>query len=358
MAARELKFLLKLALFCLPIALILSFPLWVMSRSGELLSDDAMVARQTSAPNPVVVGLTFSNPVYYMQLHAAIAKKPNVLVLGSSRIQQIRADFFGTSTAYIAAGSAQKISHFRHFLDKIPASATPKVLILGLDQKFFNPAYDSLAPDNIDDLLTRPLSTMDVLANWSSVYRYYYQRKFSITQLMNAPDSLIGLAAITVGAGYRNDGSHAPGTFDAPPADPTISNIGTGTEGFEPSTTVSQGALAELDTLLADAHAKNIYVVGFLPPFAPSVYQKILTLPDQFGYLKTLAPDVSNIFKKYNFAFYDFTDPKSVGATEKQMADGIHLTEEGSFMLISKMAGAINAGCNNTHGLAMCGPRL
>ena len=43
------KFLGKIVLFCVPLALILGFPVWVLYRSGELTPDNAIVARLTAA---------------------------------------------------------------------------------------------------------------------------------------------------------------------------------------------------------------------------------------------------------------------------------------------------------------------
>lgn len=335
---KEFRFLMKFVMFSVPIVVILGFPLLVMWRSGEFLSDDQMVAHAVAYPTSTLVGLTFSNPVYYLQLHATIAKDPQVLVLGSSRVQQIRSDFFNNpSDVYIASGAVQKISYFRDFLEKIPNSQSPKVLIIGLDQKFFNPSYDSLAPDDIDDLLTQPDSFMDVAANWVSVYRYYAEGRFSLGEVAHASSYMIGLWAIADGSGYRGDGSHAPGYEIYTADDPTFSDIENGLDGFEPAAAISGPALQELDAFLALCKSRNIYVVGFIPPFSPAAYEKLTSLPSRFGYLPALSPDIAPLFNKYGFDFYNFTDPQSLDLASSDMQDGIHLTERGSLILFQKI---------------------
>ena len=84
----------------------------------------------------------------------------------------------------------QKIGHFSHFLDKIPADKTPKLLVMGLDQKFFNPNYDYLAPDDIDNLLTQQISAMDVLSNWPVIYGHYLRGDFSLPEILHSDRSL------------------------------------------------------------------------------------------------------------------------------------------------------------------------
>jgi len=339
MAKREIKFLLTGLLFCVPVLAILVFPVWVLYAAGELTPDATIVSRDASSIGSFVVGVAYTNPICYLDLHLDIAKNPTVLVLGSSRVQQFRSTFFDPGVnVFTAPTCVQKIGHLAQFLQDIPANENPKVLIIGLDQKFFDPNYDNLSPDNINDLLTQPTPALDALSKWSEVYRDYWKGKFSIASLIHPSSSLIGLSAITYDAGFRQDGSYdLGGSTVYATGDNTLSLVETGTDGFEYSNAVSQGALGVLDSILAEAKSRNIYVIGFLPPFAPTVYQALVSMPDQYGYLAPLPADVGAIFKKYGFGFYNFTDPASVGITQTEMQDGVHSTERGSLLMFEQM---------------------
>jgi hypothetical protein len=329
-------FLLKSLFFCIPILIILAFPIWALWASGELMPADAIVSLQASSTGEVLQGLSYSNPICYLDLHLDIAKDPDILVLGSSRVQEFRSTFFSPGVSVFTAPTCvQKIGHLKSFLDDIPADKTPKVILLGLDQKFFNPNYDDLSPDNIDDLLTKPAPLLDPLSKWFEVYRDYLRGKFSITSLVHATSSRIGFWAISYGTGFRDDGSYDPGKY--PIDDSTLSWIAAGTNGFQYSNAVSQGALSALDSLLAQAKARDIKVIGFMPAFSPAAYQQMVSMPNRYGYLKPLPAAVSAVFKKYNFSFYDFTDPASVGITQKEMIDGFHSTERGSLLEFEAM---------------------
>ena len=294
------------------------------------------------------MGLSYTNPVDYLFLQTALITKPRVIILGNSRSGQMRSDFFEAGTGVVTASGFQKIAHVQAFLDNIPADQSPKVLMLGLDQEFFNPNYDSLAPDNIDDLLAKPTPVTDALADWFDVYADYFSGKFTIGELLHPSSSAVGLLAIATNAGYRNDGSHEPGavaslTPQNPAADDyefraTLAFIDQGVQRFEYSNTISAGVLAELNVLLAECQARHIHVIGFVPPYAAPVYEKVASLPDKYGYLNQLDPVVGAMFEKYGFTFYDFSDPRPLGITDTEMTDGIHTTERGSLKLFIKMA--------------------
>jgi hypothetical protein len=341
---KKLKFMGKALVFCLPIFLILGFPLLVLYRSGELLSYEALAARQLLT-EPVLIGMAYSNPSYYMDLNAAVVKKPEVLVVGSSRVEEIRSTFFKKgATTYTASQIIQQMGQFRQFLQNIPSGGNPRVLMLGLDQKFFDPSYDASAfgVEDIGSLLTQPkLPITDVLSNWWAkwylIYYYILRGQYPLADIFHTDNFLVGLTAIVHRLGLRNDGSWNQG--DSGQSDGTwLSAIDDGVEGFEYSQEISTSSLNELDRLLAECYANKIHVVGFTPPFSPTIYNKIMSMPQNYGYLSLLAPGVKPLFDKYGFTYYDFTDPQSLGATDKDIPDGIHTTERGALMMFLAMA--------------------
>ncbi len=229
------------------------------------------------SPKPAIMGIAFSSPVYHLSLSSVLAKKPDVLVLGSSRVAQIRATFFNDGVSvYTASPIIQQIPHFQEFLNDIPASSSPKVLIIGLDPKFFDPNYDPSAfgAVNISPLLTEhaaPLSeiTGNWWPSWFSTYYYFFSGKFPLGELIHPNDSLVGIGAVVHGTGNRNDGSYDDGDSLYQPAieDSSLSDIDRDVYGFEYSNAVSQQALNELDSFLQECRSRNIYVIGYIPPF-------------------------------------------------------------------------------------------
>ena len=111
-AHRELKYLIKIVVFCFPLAVLIGFPLWVSWRSGELIPNNVMV-QDLASSRPVIIGLDLSNPVDYLDLQSVILRGPEVLVLGSSRVGRIRSTFFDKNVnVFIASGATEDRSFF------------------------------------------------------------------------------------------------------------------------------------------------------------------------------------------------------------------------------------------------------
>ncbi|HUC01314.1 MAG TPA: hypothetical protein VMA75_00205 [Candidatus Paceibacterota bacterium] len=340
--SKEVRYLKKIALFCIPFAVLLGLPILALYGSGEYTPWNTLAARMQSA-QPVLVGLAFSNPVYYLDLQNTLAKKPQVIVLGSSRAGQFSSHFFNASTsAYVDGGMMQEMSHFQEFLNDIPTSSSPQIMIMVLDQKFFDPNYNVFlyGPDNIQPLLEQ--SSSPILGNlWAQlfqVYDYYFTGKINPSSFFNPSTSIIGLNASVHDAGFENDGSYLYG--NAPASDGAIYGIENNTKGFEYSATISQTDLQELNAFLAECQARHIYVVGVIPPLSPLVYNTVLSMGDKYGYLNYLTPDAGAIFSKYGFGFYNFTDPQSLGITtgNGDMWDNIHMTQQGWLKAFITMA--------------------
>ena len=68
---------------------------------------------------------------------------------------------------------------------------------------------------------------------------------------------------------------------------------------FERSAFVSEAALKTLDELLVLCKRRGIHVVGFLPSYAPSVYEKMLLKGGAtYGYLSALGGLIAPIFSR------------------------------------------------------------
>ncbi|HVN26453.1 MAG TPA: hypothetical protein VMT99_02255 [Candidatus Paceibacterota bacterium] len=343
---REARYLLKIALFALPFVIVFGLPVFALWRAGEFMSYEAIQAQRMQ--RPMTVELTYSGQMYYLDLDSVVRFRPQVLVLGSSRVEEVRSTFFDASaTSYTVTPIMQQIGNFAQFVRAIPASSTPRILVIGLDQKFFNPNYDASAfgPDDITPSLgERQVPATTVLGNWwahwSAIYGYYLDGRFPAGELVHPSATAIGVWAVGNHTGFRNDGSYDPGLDLYSPAyqNVSLSDIDLGIDGFEYADAISTSSLATLDALLADCAARGIHVVGFVPPFSPVIYGKVSSLPANYGYLGEITPRAGALFKKHGFSFFNFTDPTSVGVVQDDMMDGLHPTERGMLKLFVAMA--------------------
>jgi hypothetical protein len=338
----------RLALFLLPVAALLLLPLHVLWRSGELLAlrPESVLAAQREAPAQLLFGPAFSNCSKRLKLLGAREAAAEVLVLGSSRSMHFRAGLFPQRTSfYNAGGGASRVGHLRAFLEGLPANAQPKVLVVGLDQWWFNarteadpePSFQRQAAscDNVLNLVQR---------SWRTVYADLYAGKFDLREL---PDpGALGLNAIANGNGFRNDGSYVYGRFMRHPEDPqstedwhyreTYRRISSGTGRFAPGAAPDPALLRELGAFLDAAKARGIHVVGFLPPFAPPVNARLAD-SGRYAYMAKLPAALQSEFARRGDGFFDFTDLGPLGVGEDAFIDGVHAAERAHGLMLEAM---------------------
>ena len=92
-----------------------------------------------------------------------------------------------------------------------------------------------------------------------------------------------------------------------------------------------------LDDFLNYCYIKDVYVIGFLPPYAQEIYDKIKE-DGGYEYIFKLRDELNSIFNKYDYQVFDFTDMSSFGAEKCEVIDGIHASEKAYLRLFIKMA--------------------
>jgi hypothetical protein len=342
--------ILKLCILFFPFAVGIGLAFYVLQRSGELVPVDQVVQVQQNQTQLVLFGLAYSEPTMHFKLQSTLACRPDVLALGTSRVMQIRAGFFSDEVAfYNAGGGVDRIEDFRHFLEQIPVGQEPTVLIIALDQNLFNENWDGIVGEGVEGQLLNDRSPVGVVqASWTQVLYGYYLGKYTLKDLTFSDDSEVrfGLNAVVNQNGFRNDGSYYYGDYILDPTDPTnpdyqfsntLRRIAEGTSRFQYGQEPFSGAIAELAAFLDLSRARNIYVVGFLPPYAHLIYEKMTSMPDQYAYLQKLEPTLRPMFEQRGFGFYDFSDLAWTGASDAETIDGFHASEKAYLRLFIQM---------------------
>lgn len=340
----------------MPFLAVGSFPILVLLASGEILPVDRMVRIQERDSKPILIGLAYSNPVCDRKLKYCLDFEPDIVILGSSRALQFRSKFFSGCKFYNMAGGFGKIQDFMSFVRRIPKGKEPKVILMAPDQWYFNSTSPKGgAVDVYDDY--KPNFEKIFVNFWTQTYTDYWQRKFTLSKLIfprRDGVTRIGLGALFNGNGFRKDGSYA---WIRDESYPTIkhdgnesvlkSKFGVFVEGlgkkkepfFEYDNEVAPAALEEARSFLAECKARGIHVVGFLPPYPHVVYEKIRLLPQDYGYMLKLGPELTSLFDEFGFSFFDLTDLASTGASDWETFDVFHASEKAalrSFILMAE----------------------
>ncbi len=90
---------------------------------------------------------------------------------------QFRSYFFNKDF-YNAGGVIEKIKHLSIFLKKVPIDQQPDIILLGLDQNFFNKNWDNMSNDEIENRMSEDRNTIDILkSNSLNIYLDLFIKK-------------------------------------------------------------------------------------------------------------------------------------------------------------------------------------
>lgn len=300
------------------------------------------VALVQAGSTPVLYGRAYRVNFFAYKLIAAQIRMPKVLILGSSHVMQFRSQFFNKQPAafYNAGGAIHNLSEIQEFLSNLAPAQTPEVLILGLDQAWFNAHGASgfserRVGDPIDEEYWPPT---DRLMNLSKeAFSDVLAGKIRLNGLLNRTEpaygaQAIGLNAIVHGVGFRNDGSlqWGPAILKLPSLTdrlrPGIDQMNANTFYYARAEHVVESRINEVEALLRYAAHRNIYVIAFSPPFAPTMYRRMMN-DSGYQYLPEMASRLAELFVSYRFTYFDFSDAASVGAVDDDMLDDSHPSE-------------------------------
>ncbi len=318
------RFLCRLALFLLPVLLVVAAMFGALAASGEFC-DVPTVAARMAAGESLRFELNYrTNATAQLKSQTAALRGADLLVVGTSRTMQFRQSMFPRADFYNAGGAVSKLSQVLPFLQSLPQESRPQTLLLGLDQYFFNAAWDSAVTS--EPTYAPTVDTVKPLDALNLFLHHCGEGKVYLIQLLQADPAVLGVPARVRGSGFLSDGSYRYGTqADAAKVDPyftdSIRRIATGTNRFEYGSQVSDGALAILTQLLDWCGQNGIRVVAYLPPYAPSVYAA-MQRTGNYTYLDSIHQNILEIFDIYGGECYDYTYMENT--VDAEFVDGFH----------------------------------
>ncbi len=323
------KFILTVFKFCLfPLAILLvvgPIPIYIGFVSGEIYAIDKIVERHI-LDKDIIVGTVLQNTDKYLKFYTAQSIKPEVLVLGTSRVMQFTRNNFKNRYTFYNAGGAVHSSHgYKDFINKL--NYNPKIIIVGFDQYFFNNKWN----EKSNSLHNYEYNYKPILILEEGL-RLFIKGDVNIFKLKNKNKS-IGLNAVIHGDGFKSDGSYyynriinCPDTEYSKkflyPFEDTMARIISGERRFEYGDVVDDKAISEIEEFLSICKKRNIEVVAIIPPFAPLISDKLQST-GKYNYIKCIYPKLVDIFKRLNYELYDFSYSKSIGDNSYYI-DGFH----------------------------------
>lgn len=332
-------FIKKTIVFLIPVFFFFLFPASVIYIGKEYLPVVDILKLQNQHPE-TIFGFAYHRASFdtYKKLLVQ-TKNPEVVALGTSRVMQIRKEFFIQPDTFTNASiGGVSLEDVELFVRELPEQSKLKIIILGFDQSMF---YDAPLQKEKEMELYMPLRITSIAGSMSRrIYLDYFSHKYSISELIQQAQMTdgIGISALIHNNGFRVDGSYKYGE-----AELNVNRIGDVAkvvatnremikkEGFNQN--YEKGFhldlnLEKLTKILELCRKKNIIVIGFMPPYPQSVYQ---TMFDGKGFYHEMMTGttkrVAEIFSVQAFPFFDLSSPFVFGGKDTEFVDEIHGTD-------------------------------
>lgn len=324
------RYLLLLLLFSAPLFALVLLNFLFLKNSGELLPVETIVSRQQKDPRFCIYGDALRSLTYPYKMEAYGRRKSEVVVIGSSRMLQLRERFFADS--FYNFGSAMtNVNEGMDLIEGILRSPhKPRTVIIGTDFWWFNGSFVPPIPYRPSP---KPVAQFE---GYFLFKPFQWMRDGKITladytqTILGKEDGKrcnIGIAAIKNRTGFGPDGSHYYGLDKMKPA------LEEGVEVFNevPDVLGNTGRFAWVPSadpvhretffrLVDRLRSHGIEVIVVFPPFPSPIVDAMQIDPKRYSVFGELQEEL----QKKGVSFLDATDPKSIGSSDCEFIDSVH----------------------------------
>jgi hypothetical protein len=334
------RFAARVLIFFAPLLLLMFGIELVLWRAGETWPLERVIAAQEKNPHAFFSRDIIDHGTFRYKYLEILRRHPQILVLGSSRVMQFRAEMFGAQSGafYNAGGMIHSIEDLNNFLDRLPSDATPKVVILGIDFWWLNSntkrtAVDAFAVGVKED------GTYDWQGH-ANAFSGYVRHPRTLGQLIrhtlekkyNA--NAIGLQALLRGMGFRADGSKRfnlkiPTTDEGwnnrfPSAKKIDRYIRNGEFPFAFTDGVSRPLLEQLRVAVLKLKARGVLIIAYNPPVIAEWDRVASTAPGQKDFWREYHELLPHFFQSLDVPFFDVVTTQQFGLDDRYMRDRYH----------------------------------
>ena len=331
----------------------------IMIRMAQVGEIESFASEAQLAAETVHGPLTESLVNYKVQ--RMIELKPDVIVVGSSRVLRWRGSLFdgcdGRVTCfYNGGGTMGTMLEADQVVRRVMESYSPKVMILDVAHWNFDPNF----PDNtqeLEDIDPSPLAKVRTAASSvrEIVGRAYDDPRIRAVLLgqVAAPAGYRGIRAITRGEGFLPDGSYTPGIglaetesmSAAQRSADAVQAVVTSGHRFNWFDRADDRDLRQLKDILDLATAHHTQVVALMTPYSDDVADAIDAQPRLRTGFADVEAKLDAIFRERGIPFVRFRRISDVGCSPEEALDGYHPGEVCSARMLGAMLAvpAVNA---------------
>jgi hypothetical protein len=279
-----------------------------------------------------IYGTALNQNTFAYKIELVRHAKPKIIALGSSRILEVREEFF--NTPFVNCGGAMNnLEEGKVFLMELFRYHKPEILLLGLDFWWFSDlfsqreTFDYHRNTGADLTLDKLIKPYNFLISSKISPRDYLQilllknDKNHITNYNN-----LGFTAIKRSDGFRKDGSYLYASTISGFAPEGQRIIGFNDRldpkrRFEFGTDLSRNRLNALTEILKMCINHNVVPIIIIPPVSTVAYKRIVSRPEKYGYVLRFQEYVGAL----PYETYDFHDIRKAESTDCECIDGFHI---------------------------------
>lgn len=289
---------------------------------------EEIVKRQMK--NNSIYGSALNENYYSYRLQMIREKKPEIVIIGTSRAGLFRQIYFDKSMI-AATNSSNRPSEMEAFIQQMLTFHIPKIVFLNLDPWWLLKSFPNYKNASYQELTGKDI-TQEKIKN---IFKYLLigkiplSTKFLKENFISNPysnyDSL-GLRAINNSDGSFSDGStfyastiYGLGNFADIKFENTFYRLQQQMFPFYYAQTIESDRIKQLEHIQQILKDHNIHVITYIAPIAPTIYKTIQNqYKDQYSYLNA----IDSYAKEKNI--YNFFNPSTLNTTDCEFYDGFH----------------------------------
>lgn len=327
----------KILLAVLPFICVIAILADISLKKGQILPPRLAFIQQLDNHDLIYRPAWTRSDEFYYKFIATNQQQPEILIIGSSRIQTWRPEymFLDDSVGYNASVTAAEPLEFAWFIEALEYSNNlPQIIIISIDHQFFNADSEFIRNKRVEGVVPPLTYSFNYIINgFRNVVRdnnYIINPRAIITFYQNYnPMNNVGIVAQDTGRGYRYDGSYTiPNVADVSEQliDLHQESFNNGESIFEHGHTVDEASVNAINTILEIASRNDVIVVGVILPYNSDNYRETLE-SDDFSFIPQVLSQMNTLFAQYEMPLLDFTYAETIGGSDEGMYDYWHSGE-------------------------------
>lgn len=289
---------------------------------------EEIVKRQIK--NNSIYGSALNENYYSYRLQMIREKKPDIIIIGTSRAGLFRQIYFNQSMIAATNGS-NTLGETEKFIQQMLTFHTPKIILLNLDPWWLLKSFPNYKDASYQELNGKDITQEKI----NNILKFFVTGKIPLStrflkeNFISNPysnyDSL-GLRAIDYSDGSFSDGStfyassiYGLKTFQDKNFKNTLFRLQKQISPFYYGQNIESDRIEQLEHIQKILKNHNIHVITYIAPIAPTIYETMQNqYKEQYKYLDA----VNNYAKEKNI--YNFFNPLSLKTSDCEFYDGFH----------------------------------